>query len=333
MINELAFRLRQRSTLQQNFDANEALFLERELTQLRLKLFEVQFTPTMARTFAPKATDIAPSAETYSYKVYEPIGKAKLIAYKGGDIPRVDVIAKEVLGKVHPIGASYGWTINELREAARLQLALPEVKARTAADVIERGIDTILAFGSLPDETGAYPDVGLLGLINNALVEAIGIMAGKYWVLADGTVNPTPLSPAVILEDLGQLASTVSTFSSNVWNVNTILLPTAHYNYIQQTPFSSLTGETILTVFKRNNPQITQIAPWYKLNAAGAGGLPRAIAYQKDSAILESIVPQEFEVMPPEVRGFEFLNNCHARCGGVKIYQPLACRYMDFAIT
>jgi hypothetical protein len=94
-----------------------------------------------------------------------------------------------------------------------------------------------------------------------------------------------------------------------------------------------LNGESVLSVFKRNNPQITMIAPWYKLRTAGAGGKPRAIAYQRDPMILESVIPQEFEVLPPEMKGFEFINNCHARCGGVKIYQPLALRYMDFAIT
>lgn len=333
MINEMAFRARQKLVLQSNFDAGEAMFLERELTQLRVKLFEVQFPPSVARTFAPKATDIASSAETYAYKVYEPVGRAKLIAYKGGDIPRVDVIAKEVLGKVRPIGAGYGWDINELREAARMGTQLPEVKARTARDVIERGIDQILAFGSLPDETGALPDIGLNGMLNNALVEAIGIMVGTYWV-NQMTGAPGSATVANILSDLSVLASTVSTFSSNVWNVDTILLPTREYAFIQQTPYSALTGESILSVFKRNNPQITTIAPWYKLNLANdAGTGPRAVAYMKDPMILESVIPQEFEVMPPEMKGFEFLHNCHARCGGVKIYQPLAMRYMDIAIV
>lgn len=330
---EKVYRARQRMVLSANFDAQETLFLERELTQLRAKLFNVEFPPSLARTFAPKATDIAASAETYSYKVYKPIGAAKLIAYKGGDIPRVDTVADEVLGKVRPIGASYGWDINELREAARLGLQLPEVKARTARDVVERGIDECLAFGSLPDETGAYPDVGLNGLANNALVVSLGLLSGGYWVNEVGVVNPTPLAAAVILADLANLVSVVGNVSKDVFKVNTILLPTGHYEYIRQATFSALTGESILTVFQRNNPQITTIAPWYKLNAAGAGGLPRAIAYQKDPMILEAVIPQEFEVMPPEMRGFEFLNNCHARCGGVKIYQPLAARYMDFAVT
>ncbi|MDB4995196.1 MAG: hypothetical protein JWM74_2628, partial [Myxococcaceae bacterium] len=59
MITERSFRQRQRFVLSQNFDADETLFLERELTQLRTKMFTVLFPPSLARSFAPKATDIA----------------------------------------------------------------------------------------------------------------------------------------------------------------------------------------------------------------------------------------------------------------------------------
>lgn len=327
MITERSYKARQRFVLSQNFDADETLFLERELTQLRAKMFTVQFPPSLARTFAPKATDIAPSADTYSYKVLKPVGMAKLIAYKAGDIPRVDVVATEVLGKVRPIGASYGWDINELREAARLGTALPEVKALAAKDFIERGIDNCLAFGSLPDEAGLYPDVGLNGLANNPLVSALTVLTGSWWL------NPSPIDAALILAELASLVSTVGNYSNDVFKVNTILLPTTHYEYIRQAVFSALTGESIMTIFLRNNPQITTLAPWYKLNTAGASGGPRAIAYQKDPQILEAVIPQEYEEMPPEMKGFEFIKNAHARCGGVKVYQPLAMRYLDYATS
>lgn len=327
LISEKVFNEIQRSVLVRHFDANETMFLERELTQLRAKAFEVQFPLPIARTLAPKATDIAPSAAVYEYKVYEPVGAAKFINYKANDIPRVDTVVKSVTGKVMPIGAAYGWDINELREAARLNLQLPEVKARAARDFIERAIDTILAFGSLPDETGALPDVGLTGLVNNALVVTIGILPGTFWL------DPTPADPTVVQADLNLLASEVPNSTNNTFKVDTILLPTRHYSYVQQTPYSALTGESILTVFRRNNPQITTIAPWYKLDTAGVNDVPRAVAYQKDPGVLESIIPQEFEVMPPEMQGLEFIYNCHARAGGVKIYQPLAVRYMDFVTS
>ena len=326
-INEAAYRARQRAVLQTHFDANETMFLERELTQLRVKMFEVQFPTPIARLLMPKATDIAPSATTYSYKVYEMIGAAKIINYKANDVPRIDGTIREVLGKVVPIGASFGWDINELREAARLNVPLAETKARAAQNFVERAIDTVLAFGTLPDEGGTYNDVGLNGLVNNSLVEGLGIVAMPWWL------NPTPLDPAIVLASMSKLVAKIQDDSDNIWTADTLLLPVKHYTYVEQTPFSALTGVSILEVFKQNNPQIKTIMPWYKLNTGGAGGAPRAIAYQKTPDVLEAIIPQEFEIFPPEVRGFEFLQNTHARCGGTKTYQPMGIRYGDFATS
>ena len=273
------------------------------------------------------STDIPDSADTYVYKTLETVGKAKIITYESKDLPRVDLGGKEVLGKVHPLGASWGFSINELKEAARLGTNLAEAKPRAARDVVERGIDNVLAFGSIPDEAGLVPDILLQGLVNNPHVVTLGIETGTWWL------NPTPLAPNLVLANLANFATKISTRSSDTWQADTLLLPTLHYNYLQQTPYSTLTGETLMTVFRRNNPNLTTIAPWFKLNTAGVDGKPRAIAYKKDPSILEGVVPQEFEVVPPEQRGLEILYNCHARCGGVKIYQPLAVLYMDFAVA
>lgn len=326
MMSDEQFAKLQRHALMHRFDANETPFLERELTQIRAKVYTVQYPFPMGRQFAPKATDIAPSANSYVYKVYDPKGAAKMIAYKSNDIPRVDLVAKEVLGVVRQIACAYAWDLNELREAARIGMPIGDMKAKAAADFIERAIDYILAFGSLPDETGTLPDVGLQGLVNNATVAGLGIIPLSFWPGGGITAD-------VIMKELNLLTTTIGTFSENIWNTNTLVLPTAHYAYIEQATFSSLTGETILTVFKRNHPNITMIAPWSRLKTAGASGVPRAIAYQRDNTVLEAIIPQEMEILPPEMQGFEVVYNAHARCGGTKIYNPLGLRYGDFAIT
>lgn len=331
LIPDAAYDRIQRSLLSMHFDANETVFLERELTQLRSKLFEVLYPEPVARLFVPKANDIAASAETYAFKVYRPTGVAELISYKTGQIPRVDLTADEVTGKVRPIAAAYGWDLNELREAARLGLQLTEVKARTARNAVERAIDEVLFGGTLADASGNSTAVGMNGLANNPYVIANpeGILTGSFWFAA------TPPDPDVILKNMTDLVIAVSNNSSNVFMADTLLLPLKNYNYVQQTPWSALTGESILTIFKKNNPQIKMVAPWFKLDTAGTtyGTCPRAIAYQKDPMVLEGVIPQEFEQLPPEVRDMQFVINCHARCGGVKVYQPLGMAYMDFALS
>jgi len=324
---ESNYKKLQAQVLAQHFDANDTAFLERELTFVRAHVIETAYLPSLARGFVPKATDIPDSADTYVYKTLNVVGKAKMITYESKDLPRVDVDGLEVLGKVHPLGASWGFTINELKESARLKTNLAEAKPRAARDVVERGIDNILAFGSIPDEAGLLPDVLLQGLVNNPAVTTLGITSMPWWL------NPTPMDPNLVLKSIADFATKISTRSSDTWQADTLLMPTLHYNFLQQTSYSTLTGETLLTIFKRNNPNLTTIAPWFKLNTAGAGGLPRMIAYKKDASILEGVIPQEFEVVAPQYSALEILYNCHARCGGVKIYQPLAVVYGDFLIA
>src|SRR5690606_39298439 len=70
----------ERSVLMQHFDANETLFLQRQLEQVRAKIFETEYPELKGRRLFPLATDIAASAETYVYFVYDMAGQAKVIA-------------------------------------------------------------------------------------------------------------------------------------------------------------------------------------------------------------------------------------------------------------
>lgn len=325
LIHPREFDRQQRAMLAQRFDANETAMLERELTQVRAKIFEVIYAPTVARGFVPKATDIASSATTYVYKVYTPVGEVKLIAAKGNDLPRLDLTAREVTGKVRPIGGSYGWDIFEMREAARTGTPLSEMKARLAAEAIERGIDEMLAFGSLKDTLGAYPDVGCTGLANNPAI-SIHVPNGTFWF-------GVPPDPDDVYAEVSAMIDFVASSSKNTFVANTVLLATRLYNYIERTPFSALTGDSILTVLKRNHGSVTLWAPWWRLDLGGAGGLDRGIAYQRDPMTAEAVIPQEMEVMPPEWQQLEVLHHVFARCGGVKVYQPLAFHYRDWAIA
>lgn len=327
MINEKAYLAQTRAALAAHFDANETLFLEREITQFRAKMFEVQFPELKARTFLPKANDIASSAPAYAYKILRPLGKAKLIAHKANDLPRVDMDATEATGVVHSIGASFGWDLNEMREAARLGVPLSSVKAQVANKAIARAIDEIIAFGALADAAGNRPTTGLQGFVNNADVVSGTVLDGTYWL------DTTPPDPADVLQELGALVRAIAVDSKDVFGANSLLLPTAHYNFLKQTPFSDLSGESILSVFMKNNPELSLVAPWNVLDAAGATGKPRVIAYQKDPSVAEAVIPQEFEMLPPEAEGLEMVVACHARCGGTKTYQPLAIKYMDMATS
>ena len=311
--------------LEQHCDANETAFLERELTHQRAKVHEVKFPELMAKRLMPLAGDVAPSAETWSAPVLRPVGKAKHGTYEAKDIPRADVVADEILGKVRPITMGYGWNVNELKEAARVGRAIPQMKAMSCRKAIERGVDETLAFGAMEDVAGNRPDIGMDGFVNNALVEANGIEALPF--ILDGD-----LTGAEVVEMLSTFCSNITNNTKRVFNVNTLALPGPIFEYCKRTAYSDSIADSILTVFKKNNEGI-DVIPWWVLDDAGDSGKPRAIAYQKDAEVLEGIVPLEYEEIPPQSVGFEIVTNAHARCGGTKIYHPEAVVYGDFATS
>lgn len=309
------------------FDANETPFLLRQLEQVRTKTFEVEYPELKARNFFPLATDIAASAETYVYFVYDKRGHAKVIANGVDDLPRVETHATERTGKVRSIGDAYGWSIIEMREAARLGVPLRDQKAMAASYFCALLTDQLLATGQDPNlDSTSNTALAIPGFVNNSDIEGGGdarVVALSHW---DSTTTGQEM-----LDDLNKLVVAVPNGSSNLYYADSVILPTAEYNLAATTRMNDFDQRTVLQAFLAGSPWIKGVDWWLSLNAAGAGGKNRAVAYKRTPDVLEAVIPQEFEQLPPEARNLEFIINCHMRCGGVKVYKPLACVFGDFA--
>ena len=307
--------------LSSKFDANETAFLERELTFVRQKVFAVQYAELRARTFVPKATDIPPWADTHTYKVTDRTGKARIGTYASKDIPRVDTQAREVLTRCVPITDAFAWNIDEMRKAAALGLPLQQNKADAARMAIETSIDTVLAVGDLGNQTG----IPVTGFLNNADIVAQGIVnpVNDPW---DGTTTADEM-----LADLNLGVNTIVETSGNIFVPDTYILPPREFNLATQKRIGIDSSMTVLQFFLATNPYIKNVDQWTLCTAAGAAGASRGVVYKRDPSVLEGIINQEFEALPPEAKGFEFEVPCHAKCGGTIVYQPMAARYVDFA--
>ncbi len=312
-----------KAELSSRFDAQETAFLERQLTQVRQQVYTVQYAELLGRSLLPVATDIAPTADTYVYGVYDRKGRARIAANGVDDIPRIDLVAFEVTGKVRNVEAAYGWDINSMREAARLGMDLPMMKANAAKAAIETAIDEMLAFGDLSLSTG-QSNVGCAGLINNADVISQGIVTASF------TTSFAGLTADQQIANLNQIANVAVNATSQRWLTDTLAVSPAIYNTAASTPRSSTSDTSVLNWFKQNNPYVKNVVQWYRLTGAGVGGKDRAIAFKRDPLVLEAVIPLEFEALPPQPTNFEFVVPCWARCGGVKIYQPPAVRYVDY---
>jgi hypothetical protein len=302
-------------------DANETVFLARQIEQVRSKIYEVVYAELRARSFVPMATDIAATAETYVYYVMDMVGEAKVIANGANDLPRVDVSQTERTGKVRTIGDSYGWTLIEMREAARVGQPLAVQKARAARRAIEQQIDKMLASGDTDSQ-----NLTTEGLLNNTDVTGLGIAAGTFWVLGTTT-------PATMFAEINGVVNTIVTATKHTWIPDAVLLPTATYEVFRSTPYGTDSDMTALRWFLANNEYIKSVQPWYRGDGAGASAKNRGVVYKKDPDVLEGIIPMEFEQLPPETKGLNMVVNCIARAGGVKVYHPEAMRYVDFALS
>jgi hypothetical protein len=302
------------------FDASDTAFVEREATQIRQKLFEVVYAELKAQQLVPLATDISPDIKQYVYFVMDVVGEAKVIANGSDDLPRVDVSKSERTGIVQTIGAAFGWELFEMRLAARLGQPLNQQRANAARQAIARQIDKILSTGVTDSQTG----LNLEGLLNNADVVSMGISSTTKWVMGTTTA-------AVMIAYVNGIVQAVINATNEAWIPDTLVLPTTMYGIFAATPYGSDASTlTAMKWFLQNSPYIRNVVSWYRGNGAGASGADRGLIYKRDPTVLEGVVPLEFEALPPEAKGLEMVVPCVGRAGGVKIYHPEACKYLDF---
>lgn len=299
-----------------NLDASENVFFSRALELVKTRTYDRKYPNLRAREFVPLDPEIDNAIETIRLRSYSQVGIARLLASYAEDLPRSDVLANEQTFGVKGIGTSYGYNLQEVRAANKAGTSLDAKKAAAARRATEVVIDRVLASGDAA--------TGLTGLLNipNALT---------YTVPADGTGASalwTNKTPALIVRDMVGICEYIVTQTAEVEAPNMLLLPRAQYTQIRTTRFDSNSDKTILDWFKAQYPGVA-VEPWYKMLGAGAGGTQRMMAYSMTPDHLQGAVPQEFEQLPVQEKGLEFIVPCHARVGGVQCYYPLSVAYGD----
>jgi len=296
-------------------DADDTAFLARQIEHVRSTIYERRFPALLARTFLPTATDV-PSWASHVVEVqYDSAGRAKVIANGSDDFPRVDVVASESAFKVVSIGDAYGYTLMDLRQALATGTPLQDRKGATARRVIETGIDEILATGQLDTVEQAF---GMVGFLNASAVDDVA-PDNDPWASA---------TPDEMVADMNKLVDAPSENTNEVFETTDLILSPALFRLVNKTKMGSGTDTTTLEFFKKTNPGVS-VHKWHRCAGAGAEGKDRIVAYHKSPEVIEALVTQEFEQLPPQVRNLETLILCHARCSGVRIHHPMGINYMD----
>ncbi len=298
-------------------DSQDTLYFIKELESVKSKTYDKKYPELKMRTFVPVDSSAGEGANTIKYFQYDMVGVAKIVESYAKDFPRVNVRKKEFRAPVKSLGDSYGYSVQDIREARMQGSSLEQREANAARRAIMQKEDDILAFGDA--------DSGLLGLFNHpnvpeTILPADGTGSSRLW--ADKT-------PDQIIRDLNLIANTIVETTNGVETPNSIILPIEKYTFIASTPRSNDSDTTILEFFLKTNPFIQSVDHYYKLKGAGDSGTDRMFCYKRDPDALTAEIPVDFEQFPPQEKGMEFVVYCHERIGGVIMYYPLSAAFAD----
>src|SRR3990172_4323471 len=295
-----------------HLDANELIFFARQLEFIKARTYDILYPELKARSLIPVSFEAGSGATAITYRQYDQTGMAKIIANYARDLPRATVKAKEFTSPVKSLGSSYGYSVQDVRSAAKAGVNLTQREANAAKRAILQKETSIAFFGDT--------ESGLPGFFSNAnipvaAVAADGVGASTLWV------NKTPDQ---IIRDVNALINDIITDTKGVEVPNTILLPVSSYTMINTTPRSEHTDTTILGFLRAAHPEISMWDWLTELETAGTGSSRQMVAYNRSPDKLTLEIPSDFEQFPEQSVGLEFEVPCHERIGGTIVYYPLS---------
>lgn len=283
------------------------IFTARELDFVKAQTYSRKFPEMKGLQLVPTASDAPEWAETVTYKMYDEVGMAKIIANYADDLPRADVKAKEVTVKLRQIGVSYGYNIRELAQSVATGANLPTQKAVAARRAVEIKLNQIAMTGDA--------DFGLFGLTNHPNIGVTVLPSGKNWL----TGNPTAQE---LINDVQAMYDAIRLQSRGIHTPNKFILPTQHLNILKRTLVPNTNGKTVLAWLKEEFATL-EFVETPELKASGAAKSKIFMGeFHADNIHME--LPQPFTQLPAQERNLEVVINCTASCGGVVVTYPLA---------
>jgi hypothetical protein len=286
----------------------------RQLEQIEAEILRVKRPAKSGLILFPIKTGIAEGADTYTRRIYEHLGRAKLVGSYASDLPRADVAGSEESVKMKRLGASYGYNIDELAasdfSSSKGGISLPIERAIAARDAIELKLNDLTWHG---DE-----DAGLYGVLNHPYIPRYHLGTAST-----GTVD-------TIISDIAAVFHSVADDTKEVEKADRLLMASRLRNYLS-TRLRTNTDSSILNILAKTlGISEDAIVGVHELNGAGEGGGDVVIADRKDELVMAHVLSVPFRQEPVERRNLEFIINCTAKSGGMLASYPLGCRIAEF---
>ncbi len=299
-------------------DAGESAFLERELEMIEARIYEYKLRELKFRRLFPVSNE-GQGADTIAYDIVRGAGIAKIIANGGDDLPRADTFVDRFYAVVRPVGIAFGYTTQELRNAAFANKPLEAQRGSAARRGMEEKLSDLAWNGD-----SAYNIVGILDNANIPQSQTAAPASGSDRTWAGG--DKTPLE---IISDITTAVSDIVSTTNQVHKPNTVVMPVAQYEYLIKTPYSDRVPMSIMRYIMDplNKFGIDMIEQAPELEATGPGGEDQMLVYERTDEVLQFRIPMELRAMPPEQRNLEFLINMESECAGLVVRYPLACSF------
>lgn len=302
------------------YDAATGLsFLLAQLTYLETKMYEKLYKHINYAEIIPVSMEAGEWAESITYFYMDGAAIAEFVGTKSLNVPIAEIGTEKVTVPVELGATGYEYSDEELRQAIQLNRPLPVLKTNVARR----------AYEELAQRTGMLGDAthNLAGFINNANVTAATVADGAStdpeWVTK---------TPNEILFDVNDFMGDVFVDTLQVERPDTLLLPTAQWNYIAGTPRSDNSDTTILQWLINNSPYLSSaedIKPLVELAGAGAGATDRMMTYTKDPDKVIMHIPMPLRFTEPQRKGRGFEVPGEFKLGGVEFRYPGSARYAD----
>lgn len=273
----------------------------------------------------PVVTEGQPWAIGTTFFTVDTAGEAKFLSGSGTDMPFNQATKDMASHDFAMIGSGWEWNIEEVNQAALYGIDLNGTKALSAADKVERLLNSVAMIGSA--------EKGWKGFVNDPAVSRVD-------VAADGSGSVTFWAAKTndqIVRDVNDLLSSVRTNTEEVEWANALRLPPDAFRLISTRRLGEGDGLlTLLEYIRRNNiytaetGQALDIQPLRELATASQDGGGRMIAYRRDEEVLRFHLPMPRRVLQPRqksIMGFE--TGIIARTGGTEIRLPGAVAYAD----
>lgn len=252
-------------------------------------------------------------------------GEAKFLSGAGTDMPFNQVMRDQASQDFAMIGSGWEWNIEEVNQAALYGVNLNDTKALSAADKVERLLNSVAMVGAT--------EKGWTGFVNSPLISRVDVAAtgaGSSRLWKDKSVD-------LIFADMNNLLASVRDNSGEVETADTLRLPPAAFRYLSTVRVGS--PEFLISaieffrssnVYTAETGQPLDIAPLRELAYAGNGGVGRMVAYRKAEEVVRFHLPMPRRQLAPRqksIMGFE--TGIIARTGGTEWRLPGAAAYAD----